>query len=64
MKIRQGGGGIDKDGNAYTLPEREVEVSDDYWGEFLEAMRMTPPPTTIVVRPSIWEVFKRAIGRR
>lgn len=38
MKIKRGGGGIDKDGNVYKLPEDEIEVPYDHFRKFWQAV--------------------------
>jgi hypothetical protein len=44
MKVRTGGGGVDKDGNAYTYPEEEIEVPDDFfrklWQSSIDSSRL------------------------
>jgi hypothetical protein len=60
MKVRSGGGGVDKDGNAYTLPEQEIEVPDDYFKALLLDMSKWEPPEFIVVDPRVFEHLKKA----
>lgn len=38
MKIKCGGGGVDKDGKAYTLREEEREVPDTWFADLFQAI--------------------------
>lgn len=48
MKLKTGGGGIDADGNWYTLPETETEVPDDWFRDtILKAFEAGSKPTVM-----------------
>jgi hypothetical protein len=58
MKVKTGGGGIDKDGNTYKLPETEHEVPDGYFTELLKAMAdPTPKPAYIYASPEAFKAY-------
>lgn len=59
MKIKRGGGGVDKDGNAYTLPETEIEVADNHFEKMIEAVRDAPQSPFIMVSPLMWDAIKK-----
>jgi hypothetical protein len=62
LKIITGGGGIDKDGNAYTLPEKEVEVPDDYFLAMAKAMAKLSAPGNghVIVSQQFMDALEKA----
>ena len=59
MKIITGGGGVDKDGNAYELPEDEIDVPDDFFERALEAMFKAPEPGAVIVPKWLYDEFQK-----
>ena len=61
MKIKTGGGGIDKDGKFYQLPGQEIEVADTWVGDLLAFLAACNPvaPTRIIVSREVAEYFRR-----
>ena len=49
MKIITGGGGVDKDGKTYELPEEVREVPDSFFADLVRAMEKIPQPDVIPV---------------
>ena len=61
MKVISGGGGIDADGNWYTLPEVEREVSDGYFKRLAAAFKAMPRrPSIMIVLPELIDSLKAA----
>ena len=60
MKVRTGGGGVDKDGNEYTISEQEIEVPDDYFKAMVRDMSKWEPPEFILVDPRLFEHLKKS----
>jgi hypothetical protein len=58
VKIITGGGGIDADGNAYTLPDIEREVPDDYFKRMFMAAKSIPKPNVMFVHPDLLASLK------
>jgi hypothetical protein len=54
VKIKTGGGGVDKDGNSYKLPEGEMDVPDDYFDRVLEGMKKAEPVNGMVMVVPAW----------
>lgn len=61
MKIIVGGGGVDKDGNSFSLPSETVEVPDDFFQKAIaEAARM-PQPMTIPISGAFLKLLEDEI---
>ncbi len=63
MKIRIGGGGIDKNGRSYQLPEIEREVADTFFQDLYRAAAKMPPPDIMVCGPEIKKMFNKVLNR-
>jgi hypothetical protein len=64
MKIKRGGGGVNKDGNSYKLPETEIEVPDDYFEKAMTAFSNIPAPEFMIVHPEVFDMLTRNQKRR
>jgi hypothetical protein len=63
MKVKNGGGGIDAEGNFYTLPETETEVPDDCLEKLHEYFRDAPHSNYVMVPKGFWGIFKKTVRR-
>lgn len=63
MKVISGGGGIDADGNWYTLRAVEREVPDDWIPKLKAAFKTVPAPhdsAVMFVHPDILDALRDA----
>ena len=64
MKVKTGGGCVDGEGRAYTMPEQEIEVPDDYFRAMSLDMNKWKPPEFIMVNPGIFRQLKKLFPKQ
>lgn len=64
MKLVTGGGGVDANGKSYTLPKKEVEVSDTWFDDLLQGIFSEDLITSLPVGTEFFGLVDEVVERR